>query len=36
MNKKRPVSFLPLTCKSEEDTGAAEEQPASNMICRCG
>jgi len=25
--------FLNLRCRSEEETGAAEEQPVSNMIC---
>jgi hypothetical protein len=30
---KRSHIFLTFVCKSEEETGAAVEQPVSNMIC---
>jgi len=30
---KQANIFLFFMCKSEEETGAAVEQPASNMIC---
>jgi len=32
-SSKRSHIFLTFMCKSKEETGTAEEQPASNMIC---